>query len=97
MTDFWPTDEPSCVRYDCQLILNFEKFEEKPNKIVQNRLKELRLLKEMTQQSLADAVLVSRQTVNSIETGKYDPSLPLAFKISRLLSVKIEDIFTPDI
>lgn len=49
----------------------------------------------MTQQALADALSVSRQTVNSIETEKYDPSLPLAFKIAQLLSVRIEDIFFP--
>ncbi|PRC91839.1 helix-turn-helix transcriptional regulator [Solimicrobium silvestre] len=61
-----------------------------------NRLKELRLAKELTQQALADTLSVSRQTINSIETGKYDPSLTLAFKLSQLLKVRIEDIFSPD-
>jgi putative transcriptional regulator len=62
---------------------------------MKNCLKELRLGKDMTQQALADALSVSRQTVNSIETEKYDPSLPLAFKIAQLLEVRIEDIFSP--
>lgn len=50
----------------------------------------------MTQQALADSLSVSRQTVNSIENGKYDPSLPLAFRIAKLMSVRIEDVFVPD-
>ena len=58
------------------------------------RLRELRLERDLTQQQLADALGVSRQTIISIETGKYDPSLPLAFKIARLLGKKIEDIFS---
>jgi len=47
----------------------------------------------MTQGALADALNVSRQTVNAIETGRYDPSLPLAFAIARLFARRIEDIF----
>jgi len=58
-----------------------------------NRLKVLRAERDWTQADLADALEVSRQTVNAIETGKYDPSLPLAFKISRLFEMPIEDIF----
>jgi len=50
----------------------------------------------MTQQALADALGVSRQTVHSIEVGKYDPSLPLAFKIARLLGLAIEQVFEPE-
>jgi len=48
----------------------------------------------MTQGDLADALNVSRQTVNAIETGRYDPSLPLAFAIARLFRCKIEDVFS---
>jgi len=60
---------------------------------VKNSLKELRADREWTQADLADALDVSRQTVNAIETGKYDPSLPLAFKIAQLFNKTIEDIF----
>jgi putative transcriptional regulator len=58
-----------------------------------NRLKVLRAERDMTQGQLATALGVSRQTVNAIETGKYDPSLPLAFSIARLFGRRIEDIF----
>jgi putative transcriptional regulator len=58
-----------------------------------NRLRELRALKEWSQAELAEALGVSRQTVNAIETGRYDPSLPLAFKIARLFRRPIEEIF----
>jgi len=51
---------------------------------------------EMTQQQLADAIGMTRQTVDAIETGRYDPSLPLAFAIARLFGLPIESIFTPD-
>jgi putative transcriptional regulator len=59
-----------------------------------NRLKVLRAERDLTQAQLAEALQVSRQTVNAIETGKYDPSLPLAFRIARLFGQRIEDIFT---
>lgn len=59
-----------------------------------NRLKVLRAERDLTQAQLAEALEVSRQTVNAIETGKYDPSLPLAFRIARLFGQRIEDIFT---
>jgi putative transcriptional regulator len=58
-----------------------------------NRLKVLRAERDWTQSQLAQALNVSRQTVNAIETGKYDPSLPLAFSIARLFEKRIEDIF----
>lgn len=60
---------------------------------MKNRLKVLRAEKSWSQADLADALDVSRQTINALETGKYDPSLPLAFKIARLFALKIEDIF----
>ncbi len=60
---------------------------------MKNRLKVLRAERNWSQADLADALDVSRQTVNALETGKYDPSLPLAFKIARLFALKIEDIF----
>lgn len=60
---------------------------------MKNRLKVLRGEHNWTQADLASALDVSRQTVNAIETGKYDPSLPLAFKLSRLFKIPIEDIF----
>ena len=63
---------------------------------MKNRLKVLRAERDWTQEDLAERLAVSRQTVNAIETGKYDPSLPLAFKISRVLGQRIEEIFTPD-
>lgn len=60
-----------------------------------NVLKELRTARGLTQQQLAEALVVSRQTVISIESGKYDPSLPLAFKIARYLDTTIEAVFIP--
>jgi putative transcriptional regulator len=60
---------------------------------VKNRLKVLRAERNWTQADLAAALEVSRQTVNAIETGKYDPSLPLAFRMARLLGLRIEEIF----
>jgi len=63
---------------------------------VKNRLKVLRAENDWSQAELAVRVGVSRQTVNAIETGKYDPSLPLAFSIARLFNRKIEEIFFPD-
>lgn len=60
---------------------------------VKNRLKVLRAERDWSQAELGGRLGVSRQAVNAIETGKYDPSLPLAFKLSRLFSVPIEEIF----
>jgi len=59
-----------------------------------NRLKVLRAERDWNQQDIADRLGVSRQSVNAIETGKYDPSLPLAFRIAELFALPIEDIFT---
>lgn len=63
---------------------------------VKNKLRELRAAREWSQSDLADQLGVSRQTVNAIETEKYDPSLPLAFKIARLFKKPIEEIFESD-
>jgi putative transcriptional regulator len=60
---------------------------------MKNRLKVLRAERDWTQAQLADELEVSRQTVNAIEKGKFDPSLPLAFKAARLFGLLIEDIF----
>jgi putative transcriptional regulator len=60
---------------------------------VKNRLKELRAARDWTQGDLAERLQVSRQTVNALETGKYDPSLPLAFRIASLFKTPIERIF----
>lgn len=62
---------------------------------MKNRLRILRAEKEWSQAELAARLHVSRQTVNAIETGKYDPSLPLAFRIARLFNQPIEAIFEP--
>ena len=59
-----------------------------------NKLKVLRAERDWSQQDLAERLEVSRQSVNAIETGKYDPSLPLAFRIAELFDRTIEDIFT---
>jgi putative transcriptional regulator len=63
---------------------------------VKNQLKELRLARGWSQGALADELDVSRQTVNALETGRFDPSLPLAFKIGRLFGLPIETIFTDE-
>ena len=60
-----------------------------------NRLKLLRAERNWSQQDLADRLEVSRQSVNAIETGKYDPSLPLAFRIAAIFEMPIEQIFDP--
>ena len=60
---------------------------------VKNRLKVLRAERDWSQAELGGRLGVSRQAVNAIETGKYDPSLPLAFRLARLFDIKIEDIF----
>jgi len=60
---------------------------------MKNVLKDLRAKRGMTQADLADRLNVSRQTVNAIETERYDPSLPLAFAIARLFKCRVEDIF----
>jgi putative transcriptional regulator len=62
---------------------------------MKNRLRELRAEREWSQGDLASRLHVSRQTVNAIETGKYDPSLPLAFRIAELFDRPIEAIFEP--
>ncbi len=63
---------------------------------MRNRLKVLRAERDWSQADLADRLAVSRQSVNAIETGKYDPSLPLAFRIARLFDLRIEQIFSED-
>ena len=63
---------------------------------MKSKLKVLRAERDWSQAQLAEALGVSRQTVNAIETGKYDPSLPLAFKMADLFECSIEDIFSPD-
>ncbi len=63
---------------------------------MKNKLKVLRAEKNWSQADLADKLSVSRQTVNAVETEKYDPSLPLAFKIAKLFGKAIEEIFEPD-
>jgi putative transcriptional regulator len=62
-----------------------------------NRVRELRSERGWSQGELGEQLGVSRQTVNAIETGKYDPSLPLAFKIADLFELAIEDVFEPDV
>ena len=63
---------------------------------MKNLLKDLRGERGWSQADLAEHLGVSRQTVNAIETEKYDPSLPLAFKIAKLFEKKIEEIFSPE-
>ncbi len=60
---------------------------------MRNRLKEFRARHDMTQEGLAEKVGVSRQTINAIEAGKYDPSLQLAFRLARCFGTTIEDLF----
>jgi putative transcriptional regulator len=63
---------------------------------VKNRLKILRAERNWSQSELAQRLTISRQSVNAIETGKYDPSLPLAFRIAALFAMRIEEIFSSD-
>ncbi len=63
---------------------------------VRNAIRDLRTSLGWTQADLAERLDVSRQTVNALETGKYDPSLPLAFRLSKLLSKPIEELFFPE-
>jgi putative transcriptional regulator len=63
---------------------------------MKNRLRVLRAERDWSQADLAQRLEVSRQSVNAIETGKFDPSLPLAFKLARLFEMTIEGIFTDD-
>lgn len=63
---------------------------------MKNRLKVLRAMRDWNQQDLAEALGVSRQSVNAIETGRYDPSLPLAFRIADVFGMPIEEIFERD-
>lgn len=62
---------------------------------MKNRLKVLRAEHDWSQAELAELLDVSRQTINAIETGRYDPSLPLAFKLAAIFNLRIEDIFSP--
>jgi putative transcriptional regulator len=64
--------------------------------LMRNTLKVLRAARNWSQADLAERLGVSRQTVNALETGKYDPSLPLAFKLAHLFDTSIEGIFAPD-
>ncbi len=63
---------------------------------MRNHLKELRAEQEWTQADLAERVNVSRQTINAIEKGKFDPSLPVAFRIAKLFDRAIEDVFVDE-
>lgn len=63
---------------------------------MKNRLKVLRAERDWSQGELAQRLEVSRQSVNAIETGKFDPSLPLAFKLARLFEMRIEEIFSDE-
>ncbi|MBS1016499.1 helix-turn-helix transcriptional regulator [Acetobacter persici] len=62
---------------------------------MKNQIRELRLKHNLSQQDLGERIGVSRQTINSIEAERYDPSLPLAFKISKFFNLPIEEIFYP--
>lgn len=63
---------------------------------MRNDIRKFRLARSWSQQELAEALQVSRQTVHALESGKYDPSLPLAFRIAAVFGVSIEDMFQPD-
>jgi putative transcriptional regulator len=66
-----------------------------PERCMKNRLRDLRAQRKWTQAELASHLEVSRQTVNSLERGKYDPSLPLAFRIAEIFGTRIEEVFDP--
>jgi putative transcriptional regulator len=63
---------------------------------MKNRISDLRAERGWTQADLAQRVSVSRQTINALETGKFDPSLPLAFRLAKLFDMKIEELFLDD-
>lgn len=63
---------------------------------MKNRIPELRAERAWTQADVAQRIGVSRQTINAIETGKFDPSLPVAFRLARLFGLSIEEVFTDD-
>jgi putative transcriptional regulator len=63
---------------------------------MKNKLRLLRAARDWSQADLAARISVSRQTINALETGRYDPSLDLAFRLGRLFELRIEDIFEPD-
>ncbi len=63
---------------------------------MKNRLRVLRADREWSQAELATRLGVSRQTINAVETGKYDPSLPLAFQMAKVFQLRIEEVFQPD-
>lgn len=63
---------------------------------MKNRLRVLRAEREWSQDELSKRLSVSRQTINAVETGRYDPSLPLAFKIAKIFDRQIEEVFDPD-
>ena len=67
-----------------------------PGILMKSRIREIRSQQGWSQAELAEKLAVSRQTINAIETEKYDPSLPLAFKIAKLFACHIEDVFVPD-
>jgi putative transcriptional regulator len=74
--------------------LHFGQYHRQSPLSMKNKLRELRAVKEWSQSDLADKLGVSRQTVNAIETERYDPSMPLAFKIARLFKQPVESIFS---
>ena len=80
----------------CNDGLGAERRLAEPEVVMKNRLRELRAAKGWSQAALADVADVSRQTVNALEKGRYDPSLPLAFKLAAIFETTIEDVFHPE-
>ena len=78
-------------------LLRHDGISEPMGSAMKNRLKVLRAERDWSQAELSERLGVSRQAVNAIEIGKYDPSLPLAFKIARLFQLSIEEIFQDDL